>query len=197
RDALRRPIYRWPNGKLYYKFDELLGRRVRRQIHQAIEHIKLHTCIRFQEVDDSYKNNYVKFYQGSGYVYSINHSDYIHYQKISIGRGCTRLGTIAHEIMHSLGFFHEQSRQDRDKFIKILWSNIGRNHRHNFNKYPANLGTTLGKPYDYHSVMHYSRYAFSNDDEPTIVTKKRRVLIGQRIGLSKWDVYQINKLYGC
>ena len=29
-------------------------------------------------------------------------------QKVSIGRGCERLGTAIHEISHSLGFWHEQ-----------------------------------------------------------------------------------------
>ena len=45
-------------------------------------------------------------------------------QVISIGFGCVRVGTVVHEIMHSLGFFHEHTRPDRDKFIHIEWTNI-------------------------------------------------------------------------
>lgn len=33
-------------------------------------------------------------------------------------------GRAIHELMHALGVFHEQSRWDRDKFVKIHEENI-------------------------------------------------------------------------
>lgn len=40
-----------------------------------------------------------------------------------------------------------------------------------FNKVPENATTTFGLPYDYTSVMHYPRYAFSKNGKETIVAK--------------------------
>jgi hypothetical protein len=33
-------------------------------------------------------------------------------------------GRALHELMHALGIFHEQSRSDRDRFVKVHWDNI-------------------------------------------------------------------------
>lgn len=45
-------------------------------------------------------------------------------QTMSIGYGCIYKGTIQHEAMHAVGFWHEQSRYDRDDYVEVIWDNI-------------------------------------------------------------------------
>ncbi|XP_055355844.1 zinc metalloproteinase nas-15-like [Paramacrobiotus metropolitanus] len=110
--------------------------------------------------------------------------------------GCLRrLGQIIHEVMHSLGFYHEMSRVDRDDYVTIVCSNIGRRDWKQFVSYRGDL---QGLPYDYDSLMHYPFNAFGKDLQlPTIIPKKKGARIGQRDRMSALDVVRIKLGYKC
>ena len=60
-----------------------------------------------------------------------------------------------HEIGHALGLIHEQSRQDRDEYIQVMWENIVEDIKPNFIM-AADEFEDYGVPYDLGSIMHYS-----------------------------------------
>ena len=74
-------------------------------------------------------------------------------------------GRIVHELMHAIGFWHEQSRPDRDDHVTIIWDNIRDNAKHNFVKVHIGQANMVG-PYEICSVMHYSGKAWRKDYIP-------------------------------
>ena len=93
-------------------------------------------------------------------------------QTLELSRpGCLRgHSTAVHEFMHALGFHHEQNRPDRDQYVIIHEEIIKPKKEHNFKK--AKRSDTLGQPYDYYSIMHYKKDAFSKNGKMTIEPKQ-------------------------
>ena len=73
-------------------------------------------------------------------------------QTINLGPNCDNAAIVVHELMHSLGFMHEQSRTGRNGFVDILLDNVQRWAQPNFYERSTD---NMGLPYDYGSVMHY------------------------------------------
>ena len=68
----------------------------------------------------------------------------------------------------------------------------------NKKEFEKQIGTTLGIPYDYQSVMHYPVNAFAiNNMLPTMVPKTKGAKIGQKDNLSDLDIVRIMKAYKC
>lgn len=152
-------------------------------------------CIRF--VRRTNQRRYLSFFSGGGCYSMVGRQNGQGPQRISIGPRCDQMGIVAHEIGHALGFWHEQSRPDRDSYVMIYWRNIRRGMEHNFKKYGSSRINSLGVPYDYMSLMHYGSTAFANRRGVyTIKRKNGGTNLGQRYGLSPKDAQQA-KLFYC
>ncbi|XP_051511762.1 meprin A subunit beta [Myxocyprinus asiaticus] len=187
--------YRWPTT-VPYVLDNSLEISAKGVILKAFEQYRLKTCIDFKPW--SGEPNYIFVFKGSGCYSSVGNRQ-VGKQELSIGANCDRLGTVEHEFLHALGFWHEQSRADRDDYVTIVWDEIEEGKEHNFKSYDDTVSTSLGVPYDYGSVMHYSKTSFNKGEEPTIVTKIPEFLdvIGQRMEFSDSDLLKLNRLYNC
>ena len=77
-------------------------------------------------------------------------------------RFCMNQATIAHELVHALGFDHEHNRPDRDDWIKINFNNVIKGESNiDFKILNQTQFKDLGTPYNYESIMHYHHSAHS------------------------------------
>merc|ERR1711915_9900 len=121
-------------------------------------------------------------------------------QQISLARGgCVYRSTVVHEFMHAAGFWHEQSRADRDDYIRVVLSNVKDGMKRNFKKAEMPQARLIGT-YDYQSVMQYDSYAFSKNGGKTMILKSNSdAKLGQPYDgtLTAMDIKKLKDLYGC
>ncbi len=179
----------WPNGVVPYVIDPALPNPSRVTNAIAVWHAK--TKVKF--VKRTNEAAYVLIRPGSGCSADVG------YRKakrvVNLATACSTGNTI-HELGHTVGLWHEQSRSDRDSFVAVKWANVQPGMEHNFKTYQQQLqaGQDVGS-YDFGSVMHYAPTAFSVNGQPTLVKKNGGTWNANRTTLSANDVTTIGKLY--
>ncbi|XP_057292663.1 zinc metalloproteinase nas-15-like [Hydractinia symbiolongicarpus] len=169
-----------------------IGLAMQRKITNVASIFSNFSCIDFVYKTDA-DDKYIEFYKGDGCHANVKMYD--NGKEISLGAGCGSAKTIAHELYHALGFYHEQSRPDRDNYLTIKLQNVKAGKEHNFDR---QLTTdTHGYDYDRKSIMHYGKYSFSKNLLPTIVwtANTLKTLGGNK--LTKGDIGKLNTLYDC
>lgn len=196
RSALVSPVSLWPNGVIYYELDQSVAHltdfiwKVMQQFHDD-------TCIRFIPRENN-EPDYLRIEALRGcfsYIGRIGGE-----QTLSLGDGCEYRGTIAHELLHAVGFYHHQNRSDRDEFLDILWDNIAKGKESQFLKMAPHENILLND-FDYNSIMLYGPHTFSKTiDKVTMKPKREGVIlleVVEKQGLSALDIDSVNKLYKC
>ena len=97
----------------------------RSTIQAGMNMIQSGSCIRF--VPRSSETSYVNIVRGASgtgcYADVGRQSGRINTVNLQYN-GCITSGIAAHELIHAVGYYHEQSRPDRDDHVTINWSNI-------------------------------------------------------------------------
>lgn len=192
------PASRWTNAIVPFSYDKRLSQNAKVQIRKAIKHWKRHTCINFRKKRAGDKD-YIHFVAEDGCWSSVGRQG--GEQKIGVGNGCEYFGTIIHEIGHAMGMWHEQSRTDRDIYVKVIKDNIEPKYKDQFSKMNSSVMDSMGYAYDYESIMHYGSKFFTKNKKHTLRIRKPGrdvgVRIGQRKRLSYLDIAQIRAMYNC
>jgi len=110
------------------------------------------------------------------------------------GSGSCTVATILHEMGHTVGVWHEQTRLDRDTYVSVNYNAVIKGSRGNFDPISDNQQTL--SPYDYASVMEYPAFSFSRNGEPCIETIPAGIPLSNPNGYTAADVDGIKRLYG-
>lgn len=181
--------YRWQNGVVPYVIDSTIADPTSIYTAIAIWNAELAGVIKI--VPRANQNDYIRFVRSSvcsSYIGRIGGA-----QKVNLATGCS-MGAVLHEIGHAIGLYHEQSREDRNNWVKVNLSNVTSGYSSNFTQPIASSDDLIY--YAYNSIMHYGSTYFSVNGATTIDSIPMGIPIGQRVTLDPADIAAVRKLYG-
>ena len=198
--------FRWPKGVIPYFYDtNTLPSSLQQTIEEAVAHWNQATDRIFLRKTTGSEPYWVEFVSSSGCASNVGKVVQSGPQQILLGTGCA-FDQVVHEIGHAVGCFHEQTRNDRDKFLSIQTQNAIDGTASNFQLPLRGEAQDVG-PFDFASVMLYASDAFTKNGLPTMVVKEAiRAQVGDfwginhrqgagLKGLSKGDVAGVAFMY--
>ncbi|VDN02097.1 unnamed protein product [Thelazia callipaeda] len=195
------PKFFWKNGVVPYTLSSNLSMHARSIILKSMKFWESQTCITF--VPATREKSSLIFIRGSGCFSYIGRIWEWKEQPLSVGWRCEHIHTITHEIGHALGFLHTHTRVDRDQYISVNFRNIRNTLQtgltSNFKRAAQYANYNYNLPYDYGSVMHYSKKAFTSNNGSTIIPRISwyEDTMGSGTGPTFIDILMMNKHYKC
>jgi len=165
-------------------------------------------CVKFQRLMDTSEHSWYMTFTSAdsgcyatcvGYCDDGNNVINVNYAE------CLSVPVITHLIGHSLGYFHEHTRPDRDQFVVVHMNNAVEGERKIFatRKEP---GISYHKQkYDYGSIMHFAQNAYSKDEDLNTLDiadkyeykSQGSPVLGAAEEPSKRDIIAMRRHYGC
>jgi len=147
RNAINSRNKLWRSGVIPYVLARGYTSKQRQNIRRWLADFGKTRCIR--AVPRTNQRDYVYVHSGGGCSSSVGRRSKGGRQTLSLARrGCIYRSTVLHEFMHAAGFWHEQSRADRDRYITVVLRNVRPKMRFNFNKVKMPTAKLIGS-YDY------------------------------------------------
>ncbi|XP_032220869.2 uncharacterized protein LOC5520052 isoform X2 [Nematostella vectensis] len=124
--AASRPQWKlWPGAIIPYKIDPSISKRSRhvRIIKAAMREWERVTCVRFVDKTREPIREYVHIHYGVGCRGSVGRWPNTR-SLLTLGKWCDNFKVVLHELGHTIGFWHEQNRPDREKYVKVMLENV-------------------------------------------------------------------------
>jgi hypothetical protein len=185
----------WPNRTVYYSFDSSVKSSLRTSILGVMNEISDSSGVIFKAKTSTTKN-YVVFKNAHSGKSASEVGMQGGEQDIIIVTPNYNNTTIHHEIFHTLGFYHEHQRSDRNNYIIVNYDLIPSNLRHNFD---IVAGTNIG-PYDLSSIMHYGSLSNPSSENEALVCYltglNGEILPSSHLHMSAGDIQSLRAIYG-
>lgn len=166
RQIINSPVNRWESLIIEYSFDGKHNAEEEQLLEHALKVWSDGTCLQFRRQFDwpVINKNRIVFTKTDACTSEVGKMYTRDPQFITTGPKCFNLGNMIHEIGHALGYYHEQNRPDRDKYITILYKNVAPTYEKQFDKLSSVVAATADTEYDFGSSKYRTQdysYQFS------------------------------------
>ena len=197
-----------------YYFDDEPGTTVRAAITSAMADIEAKTCLRFQFLVNPSASTYVnnkklRIVTSTNLCSSFVGASYVNQDLFLSATAANDCGVnsaaVEHELLHSIGMFHENQRADAETNLIFTMANVDATMSQadinaDYGIIPAANHLTFNSQYDFASIMQLPSnkngeggadvFVKASDNNPILVADISTTLTDE-------DAWQINNLYGC